>query len=243
VAAELVILLYNSEVPSIKEISTSTQLFTEIFDIANDLVILNSGTVDLVLEINTINFGLLAEEEQDAVIYAYAALLNALNFPIQIVIQSQTKDVTNYLDHLAEAELETTAPRKKAQISRYRNFVNELVHEGNVLDKKFYVVVAANNLDLGMVSAKTFLPWQKEEIDLSKLDKNEIYEKAAAWLEPKRDQLIDGFARLGLTAKQLTTQELVKLYYLNYNFNEAEGVIVGETRDYTVPLVTAQTMT
>ena len=228
--------------PGIKEISSSTQLFTEIFDIANDLVILNSGTVSLVLEINTINFGLLAEEEQDAAIYAYAALLNALNFPIQVVVQSQTKDVTNYLNSLEDIEANTNSPTKRAQIARYREFVNDLVHEGNVLDKRFFVVVAASNLDLGIINAKTFLPWQKEEVDLSKLDKNEIYDKAISWLEPKRDQLIDGFARLGLVAKQLSTQELVKLFYINYNLNEAEGVEVGETSDYTTPLVTTQTV-
>ncbi|MCL2110445.1 hypothetical protein FWH30_02605 [Microgenomates group bacterium] len=221
-----------------QEISSSTQNFTEIFDIANDMVIFIDGSVSLVLEVGAMNFGLLAEDEQDAAIYAYAGLLNALSFPIEIVIRSHTKDVTNYWDNLDVAIEKANSDIKKAQIARYRDFVGELVQEGNVLEKDFLIVINANSLDLGMVSAKSFLPWQKEDMDMSKMDKGEIYSKAQAWLEPKKSQVVDALARVGLGAKQLNTQELVKLYYTGYNFADAQGVIVGETTDYTTPLVT-----
>lgn len=227
--------------PSVKEISSSTQLFTEIFDIVDNMVVTASASVSMVIEISTINFGLLAEDEQDAAIYAYAALLNALNFPIQIVIQSQTKDISNYLYDLQDKEAEIVSPVKKAQIARYREFISDLVHEANVLDKKFYAVITAKNTDLGLISAKTFLPWQKEEIDLNKIDRVDMNNKAAAFLEPKRDQLMAAFARIGLNTRQLSTQELVKLFYTNYNYADSEGIEIGNTSDYTTPLVTTNT--
>ena len=227
--------------PNVKEISSSTQLFTEVFDIANNIVVSVRATTSIVLEVGTINFGLLAEDEQDAAIYSYAGLLNALNFPIQVVIQSQTKDVTNYLNHLADMEIASPSPIKKQQIARYRQFVSELVREGNVLDKKFYLVISADNVDLGLISSKTFMPGQKAEFDLNKIDKQELYEKAVAFLEPKRDQLMSAVNRIGLSVKQLNTQELVKLFYTNYNYADSDGIAIGETGDYTTPIVTAET--
>ena len=201
---------------------------------------LASGTISMVLEIGTMNFGLLSEEEQDTAIYAYAALLNSLNFPLQIIIQSQTKDVTNYLHNLEIAEQNTPSPVKREQIRRYREFVSDLVHEGNVLDKKFYAVMSATTMDLGIITPKSFMPWQGDDLDLSRMDRTEMFEQAAHYLEPKRDQLIAGFYRLGLPARQLATQELVKLYYTNYNFADSEGIEVGNTTDYTTPIVTAE---
>jgi len=78
-------------------ISSTTQTFLDIYDITHDLVIMKDGSASVVLTIDAMNFGLLAEEEQDAVMYAYAGLLNSINYAIQVVIKSQTKDVTNYL--------------------------------------------------------------------------------------------------------------------------------------------------
>jgi len=52
----------------------STQKFTEIVDIVDDIVILEGGTACIVIEITASNFALLSEKEQDAKIYAYASL-------------------------------------------------------------------------------------------------------------------------------------------------------------------------
>src|SRR5690242_17531577 len=110
-------------------ITSTTQEFLDIYDITNDLVILKTGAVSLVITVTAMNFGLLAEEEQDAIIYGYAGLLNSLNYSIQIVIRSQTKDVTNYLNLLKQKEDETINRVRKDQIRRYREFVADLVQE------------------------------------------------------------------------------------------------------------------
>ena len=89
------------------EISSSTQKFIDIFEITNDVLVLNTGNVSEIIQVGTINFGLLSEEEQDSAIYAYASILNSLNFPIQIIIKTQTKDITNYINHLTEVSVET----------------------------------------------------------------------------------------------------------------------------------------
>ncbi len=219
--------------------SATTQKFLEIFDIRNNLVILKNGFVSVLLTINAINFGLLAEEEQDAVMYAYAGLLNSLNFPIQIVINSQTKDVTRYLSVLKQQEEITPSQMLRNRIRSYREFVANLIQERNVLDKKFYVVIPASGLELGFTTAKGFLPGQAQA-DFSTIEKSVIVERAKTVLDPRRDHIINQFARIGLYARELETQEIIRLFYVRYNPEAADGQGIGESSTYTAPLVSAQ---
>lgn len=221
-----------------REISSTAQKFLEIHDIVNDLLILKDGATALIITVSAMNFGLLAEEEQDAIIYSYASLLNSLNYPIQIVIKSQTKDVTSYL-HLLDNELEVaTSQVKREWIKKYRSFVANLIRERNVLDKKFYVVIPATALEMGLLPPSTVIPGVQQP-DLSTVEKSVILEKAREILEPKRDHLMNQFGRIGLIARQLTTQEIIQLFYLSYNPEAAEGQQITDTNSYTTPLVRA----
>lgn len=221
---------------------STAQEFLDVFDITNNLVILKNGTTSFILSVAAMNFGLLAEEEQDAVIYTYAALLNSLNYPIQIIIESQTKDATNYLNLLKDQEQKASSQNKQERISRYRQFVSRLIKERNVLDKKFYVAVPANALELGVLPADSLVPGKGGDIDLSKIEKSVILEKAQSVLEPKRDHLVSQFARLGLYARQLTTQEIIRVFYNNYNPEASEGQQIADTSQYTTSLVRANLM-
>jgi hypothetical protein len=220
------------------EIHSTTQKFLDIYDVVNDLVILKDGATSLIISIDAMNFGLLAEEEQDAIIYSYAGLLNSLNYPIQIVIKSQTKDVTKYLHILDEELTKTTSEIKREWIKKYRSFVGNLIKERNVLDKKFYIVIPASSLEMGLLAPSTVIPGVKQT-DLSTIERSVILDKAREVLEPKRDHIVGQFGRIGLIAKQLTTQEIIQLFYLSYNPEAAEGQQITNTSSYTTPLVNA----
>jgi hypothetical protein len=219
-----------------KALSSTSQLYLDIYDISNDLVILKDGAVSIILTVTAMNFGLLAEEEQDAIIYGYAGLLNSLNYPIQILIRSQTKDVTSYLNVLKLKEEETMNRMKKDQIRRYREFITDLVKERNVLDKKFYVVIPATALELGLVSTQSVIPGVKTA-DVSTFDRSVILERAKNLLEPKRDHIMAQFARIGLYSRQLKTQEIIQLFYTIYNPEASDGQKMTDSRNYTTALV------
>lgn len=199
---------------------------------------MKDGTTSVIITVDAMNFGLLAEEEQDGVMYAYASLLNSINYPIQIVIKSQTKDVTGYL--LLLREQEEIAPTKimKQRIRAYREFVGNLIHDRNVLDKKFYVCIPASSIELGLLPPSTVVPGTKT-FDISSVEKNVVLEKARNILEPKRDHLISQFARIGLFSRQLNSQEIIQLFYVSYNPEAAEGQQLADSSNYTTPLVTA----
>jgi len=223
---------------SVNDITSTTQQYLDIYDISNDFLILKDGSTSLILTVSAMNFGLLAEEEQDSIMYAYAGLLNSLNYPIQIVIRSQTKDVTSYLQLLKDEEDKAISDTRRNWIARYRQFVGELIKERNVLDKKFYVAIPATNLEMGLLSASTVVPGVKQ-IDISKIERSVILEKAREILEPKRDYLIAQFGRIGLQSRQLTTQEIIQFFYLSYNPEAAEGQQITDTNSYTTAMVQA----
>lgn len=225
--------------PDQDTISSTSQKFLDIYDITNNLTILKNGSASMILTVNAMNFGLLAEAEQDAVIYSYASLLNSLNFPIQIVIRSETKDASSYLKILKEREGKTTDQVKKGWIQRYSQFISNLIQERNVLDKKFYVVIPAGALEMGLSLGQNIISGFKEQT-IEGVEKSVIVEKAITLLEPKRDHLIAQFNRIGLYARQLNTQEIIRLFYTNYNPEATEGQQITDSQSYTTPLVQAQ---
>ena len=218
-------------------IRASTQEHLEIEDIKDGIVILKDGSCCLVLATTAINFGLLSEKEQEATIYAYAALLNSLNFSIQIVIRSARKDISSYLALLDEREAQESRRLIKEQIVKYRQFIQETVQKNNVLDKKFYLVIPMTSLEMGV--SKTlkqnlnFTPQKNKSFD-----KTVLVQQAKINLYPKRDHLLRQLARLGLKTHQLESQELIRLFFNVYN-PESSGQPMAESSQYKTPIVKA----
>lgn len=197
----------------ITPIRDSTQMFTEIVAVEHDLVLFRDGSVALVIATTAVNFGLLSEKEQDAIIYSYAGLLNSLSFPIQILIQTKHKDISAYLKLLEDQEGRQTNPKLTRNIHSYRLFVASMVKEKDVLDKKFYIVIPFSSIELGVSSSILFSP-KKSGLPY---EKDYIFEKAQLVLGPKREHIVRLLARVGLKSTQLTSQALVNLFFSMYN--------------------------
>ena len=194
--------------PDVPLIST-TQNALPIADIVDDVVLYKDGGAAIVLETSSLNFGLLSEKEQGAVVAAYAALINSLSFSIQIMVKTQRKDITGYIKFFDEASKKITNPRLKAITDDYRHFITESIKKKTVLGKRFFIVIPFNQLELGVAkSAQSVL--KKGPLPFPK---DYVVKKAKVTLFPKRDHLIRQAGRLSLKLKQLSTQQLINLYY------------------------------
>lgn len=219
--------------PSKIVVRASTQEFLDIEDVRDDLVILRDGSACLLVQTTALNFGLLSEREQDATIFAYAGFLNSLTFPIQIVVRSKKKDVTSYLSLLKNQEAKQTNELLKNRIRKYRQFIEATVKNNNVLDKKFYIVIPFSSLELGVSSAmKSFV--KQESLPFPK---DYIIGKAKTALAPKRDHVLRLLNRLGLKGKQLSTRELIELFFSIYNPDETNPMGAAEIATSSKPLV------
>lgn len=216
-------------------IKATTQQHLDVEDIIENIIILKDGSAATIITTTAVNFGLLSEAEQDATIYAYAALLNSLTFPIQVFIRSHRKDITNYQKLLSEQETRSPKPENKERIKKYREFIEETVRQKNVLDKKFYLIIPFSILELGVT--KSTSPFSKKGHTSLPFPKDYLVNRAKMALEPKRDHLIHQLTRLGLRARQLTTKELIQLIFEIYNPDSYHGQTLASPQDYQTPIV------
>lgn len=173
-----------------------------IKDINSDLLLLKNGSATLVLRVGAVNFGLMSQKEQLAIVDSFAQLLNSLSFPIQIIIQSIKLDISSYLLLLDAAQKLQNNPLLSAMMGRYRNFIQQTIKEQEVLDKNFYIAINVSSLELGLSLNSTPLG------QLAKIK---------AIILPRRDQIIRQLARASIKAEQLKNSDLVKLFFNIYN--------------------------
>lgn len=197
-------------------IVSTTQNHLPIADIVRDLVLFKDGGAAIVMETTSLNFGLLSEREQEAVIASYAALINSLSFTTQIMIRTQKKDVSNYLIYLDEAAPKITNPKLLGLMKSYKQFIAETIKKKNVLGKRFFIVVPFSPLELGL-SKSSFVSFGNTSKKKIPYSKSYVIKKVEIALNPKRDHIIRQASRLGLKVRQLTNNELVSLYYDIYN--------------------------
>ena len=188
-----------------QKIHASTQKFTEIVDIVDKIVILQNGHAAMIIEIQASNFTLLSEREQEAKIIAYASLLNSLTFPIQILIKNQLIDISSYIKDLEAVERQTKNELLAKHIKLYRSFVHEMIRVNVVLNKQFYIVIPYSPLETGVMGAAQTIPGQTtDQLTLGNAQKI---------LQGKADSLLPQVKKLALSAKILTKEELITLFF------------------------------
>lgn len=225
-------------------IKGTTQEHLPIEDVVDGMALMKDGSAAAIMQISSVNFDLLSEREQMALVYAYGGILNSLSFPIQILIRSNTKDVGTYLKNLKAAEDKQTNRLLKERIVNYRRFVEETVKKNDVLSKTFYVVVPFSTLELGIKQAPkqiagSLIGMKRVSKQGLPFEKSYILEKAKASLEPKVEHLIRLFSRLGLEIRRLNTKEIIELFYKIYNEETAKNQKLQDI-NFGAPLVTGE---
>ncbi|MBP7927873.1 hypothetical protein KAZ57_01865 [Patescibacteria group bacterium] len=224
-----------------EKIFSSTQEHLDILDVKDDLVILKNGTICAVLQTTAVNFDLLSEIEQDAIIAAFSMLLNSITFPIQIVLRSKKLDISKYIEKVYKVEQKLEDPLLKYQAEAYRKFVQETIKTNEVLDKKFYVVIPSGSvteIKLGAGPFDFFVKLAGLHNKRVLVDIDRAIKEAETKLFPKVDHMMKEFNRIGVRSRQLSTQELVELYFDIYNPSSIHGQrIRTNINDYKTAIV------
>lgn len=177
---------------------------------------LKDGTIRAVLAVASMNLGLKSEDEQNATISAYIQFLNTLDYPLQIVIQSRKLDIDEYLARLEKSEREQTNELLKMQIKEYRAFMKELVVLGEIMSKRFYIILPYNPMS---DKRKNFWSRFSEIFQVGRIIrlKEERFRAHRGALMQRVGHLQSGLASTGLQSAVLDTQGLIELYYHSYN--------------------------
>lgn len=223
------------------KIQATTQDHLDIEDIRDNLIILKNGAVAAVLQTTAVNFDLLSEIEQDAIIAAFSMLLNSITFPVQVVLRSKKLDITKYIERIQREEAKITDPLLRRNAESYRKFVQETIQNNEVLDKNFFIVVPAGDNITTEIGAGPFDFLTKMFGGASKrvnVNIDDALKKANTDLTPKVDHLINEFNRIGVKTRQLNTHELVELYFDIYNPTSDHGQkLRTDINDYKTAIV------
>jgi type IV secretory pathway VirB4 component len=198
----------------------STQQFLPFSAIYDDIVVSKKGQFAQVLMVNSVNFGLKSEEEQNAIIGQYQSFLNALAFPIEIVMHSKQLDLSAYIKDLQARIAQEPNELIRYQIQEYVDFVGKLISIANIMDKKFFIVVpyqvpATEQSQGGFFSGLLGNSHPHLKVPLSK------FAKIKEELGQRINVVMSGLSSMGITSQVLSTKQLIELFYLTYNPEEA----------------------
>jgi hypothetical protein len=122
--------------------------------IADDALVLRGGERRAVLEVGSLNFALLGDSEREATMAGFAAFLNGLSFPVQIVVRVLPVDVAGYLESLEQRARQLSGPLSDLAHDHVA-FVRRLARNRTLLERRFYLVVATRS----EVTRQGWVPW------------------------------------------------------------------------------------
>lgn len=143
-------------------------------------MVMKDGSVRIVLKVDTVNFSLKSEQEQDSIIYSYQHFLNSLQFPIQILVRSLKVDIEGYIERLTTIASTQDNQLLKEQTVRYIEFMNNLVDMAQIMKKEFYIIIPHDETDNSSVRSQNMFQfvthfiegtWSQSQ-DLSKIRAN-----------------------------------------------------------------------
>jgi len=199
---------------------TSTQQYLPISAVYDDVLVTKKAQFVQVVMVNSVNFGLKSEEEQNAIIYQYQSFINSLSFPIQIVMHSKRLDLTAYIKNLQARITQEANELIRYQIQEYVDFVEKLISIANIMDKKFFIIVPyilpANEVPKGGLLSTLFGGSHVHlKVPLSR------FLKVKEELSQRTNVIMSGLASMGISSQVLNTKQLIELFYRTYNPEEA----------------------
>jgi type IV secretory pathway VirB4 component len=204
---------------------SSMQEYLNIAEIKDNVVVLKDGSLHMVLAVSSINFDLKSDTEQEAIVFGYQRFLNALDFPIQVLVTTRKFDIKPYIQMLERRKETERNVLLRNQIEDYVTFVGELVKISNIMSKLFYIIIPFYMIES---EKEGFFKRVKSTLQPRKVvfQKREEFETYKSQLLQRVDAVREALSGTGIRLISLETQELIELYYNYYNPSEFEHISI-----------------
>src|SRR5438132_13579743 len=99
-----------------------------------------------VLEVAPINLSLKAEEEQEAIIERFGALIRSLLYPLQVLVRNQRLDLSPYIERLLAppGAGRPSTPTWFALASSLADLLRRIAAERTLIDRHIYLIIPAD---------------------------------------------------------------------------------------------------
>lgn len=198
---------------------SATQIHLKIGEIRDNFLVLKSGGLRAIFKATSINFNLKSEQEQNAITYAYQGFLNSLEFPVQIVVRSRKLDIDNYIESICAIGEKQENKLLKDQTMEYADFVKKLVEYTDIMQKEFYVIVAYDPIRARQVPffQKFMQRLQPKDTYADIKRRHKEFEELKKGITQRVNIIQSGLGNCGINTEQLSTSEIIELYYNIYN--------------------------
>jgi len=185
----------------------------------------------MMLMTSSLNFGLKSGDEQAAILMQFQNVLNSLEFPIQISIQSKRLDIRPYLKMLEERERAQLVDAMKIQVHEYISFVRDFTSRTNIMSKNFFIIIPYSggvSLAKGSGGGGLLSGIFGKKASSKKLTAAEThsFEEARVQLEQRASIVEQGLSRCDLRTIRLGTEEITELFYKKFNPGELESSVM-----------------
>jgi hypothetical protein len=165
-----------------------------------------------VLEVSPINLSLKAEDEQEAIIERFGALIKSLSFPVQILVRNQRLDLTPYIRHLlvqpgADGQ---HPPTWNALAHSLAELLQRIAAQRTLIERHVYIIIPASQSAGGSRSRNGF-PRLFGKRRAQRMAETE--EQAQQELALRTEALTQQLASCGLTCHRLHNVDLARLTY------------------------------
>lgn len=166
--------------------------------VRDGILILPNNQYRAVLQVSALNFELKSEEEQDAIIDTYESFLNSVGTSLQILIRTREIDMDKYLEDLTERLDGEAEPVYRDQLKNYDEFIRSLITSNKILTRHFYLIIPY------VAGKKTDFELVQEQLNL------------------KLDIVAKGMTRIGMHTRELSSLEILDLFYSFYSPAQAK---------------------
>ncbi len=201
---------------------TSTLGFVEVSEIRDGVVILREGQMRSVIAVSSANFALKSSNEQEVIIGTFQGILNSLDFPIQILVQSRRLDLNPYIEKLRQLEDQQENDLLRVKMQEYIEYIKEMLHEVNIMDKHFYIIAGYEPISIkDGIFGRFFRALNPTRIIKQK---QEDFVRNRKLLMSRIDQVSSRMGGLDLKVDMLGTEQLIALLYNSYNPDTLESI-------------------
>ncbi|MBT3865204.1 hypothetical protein HOE67_04405 [Candidatus Peregrinibacteria bacterium] len=199
--------------------TNATQVHLKIGEIRDNFLVLKDGGLRAIFKASSINFNLKSENEQNAITYSYQGFLNSLEFPVQILVRSKKLDIDNYIDQIRTIGEKQENSLLKDQTMEYADFVKKLVEYTDIMQKEFYVIVPYNPVrSRGVPLIQKFLQRLRPKDTYGDIKRrHKEFENLKKAIAQRINVVQSGLSNCGINTEQLSTEEIIELYYNTYN--------------------------
>ena len=167
--------------------------FKKVLD--SGVILLKNNSYVKILKIFPINYNLKSDLEKEAILNSYKIFLKTCNFNLQILIQSNKKDLSQNISKIKKLN-ENRSKNKLTE--KYCNYIRQLNEEGKTNSKSFYILI-------------------KEDYEKDEKNEKIIVQK----LDEKYLKIKESLSRCGNKVQEINSKkEILKILFNSINYRK-----------------------